>query len=332
MLLSRHTRRRDLVLAAGAIVAVPLAVRAAQVPLPVLGFLGSRSPEGSEGLLVAFRQGLKDSGYIEGQTLMIEYRWALGQYDRLPVLAAELVARKVAIIVATGGEPAALAAQAATSTIPIVFGIGGDPVRLGLVADLRRPGGNATGVSLLTSTLEAKRLELLRELAPKAAEIAVLVNPEFQQAKAQAQEIESAARTTGQKVLLLKASTDTELDAALARLGDRRAQALLVTSDPFFDTRLDRILMAVAQNRLPAIYQFRDHAVAGGLMSYGIDLTDAYRQFGLYAGRILKGANPAELPVMQSAKFELVINLKTAKMLRLDVPPSLLARANEVIE
>jgi putative ABC transport system substrate-binding protein len=322
-------RRRDLVLAAGAIVAWPVA-GAEQVP--VLGFLGSRSPEGSERLLVAFRQALEDSGYVEGHSLTIEYRWALGQYDRLPTLAAELVARKVAVIVTTGGEPAALAAKAATSTIPIVFGIGGDPVRLGLVADLRRPGGNATGVSLLTSTLEAKRLELLRELAPKAAEIVVLVNPAFQQAEAQVQEIEAAARTTGQQVQLLRASTDTELDAALAGLGDHRAQALLVTADPFFDTRLDRILMAVAQNRLPAIYQFRDHVVAGGLMSYGIDLTDAYRQFGRYAGRILKGANPAELPVMQSAKFELVINLKTAKMLSLDVPPSLLARANEVIE
>jgi putative ABC transport system substrate-binding protein len=298
----------------------------------VLGFLGSRSPQGSERLMVAFRRGLADSGYIEGQTLTIEYRWAAGQYDRLPALAAELVERQVAVIVATGGEPAALAAKAATSTIPIVFGIGGDPVRLGLVGDLRQPGGNATGVSLLTSTLEAKRLELLRELAPTAAVIAVLVNPEFQQAKAQSEEIEEAARTTGQTIVLLKASSEPELDAALAGLGERHAQALLVASDPFFDTRLERILTAVAQRRLPAIYQFRDHAVAGGLMSYGVDLADAYRQFGLYASRILKGASPADLPVMQSAKFELVVNLKTAAALGITIPPALLARTDEVIE
>jgi putative tryptophan/tyrosine transport system substrate-binding protein len=269
-------------------------------------------------------------GYVEGESVAIEYRWAEGEYDRLPALAIDLVRRAVAVLVTTGGEPSALAAKSATSTIPIVFAVGGDPVRTGLVASLSRPGGNATGISLLTTETEAKRLGLLSELVPSAAVIGVLINP--QGAGAQSQEVQEAARAIGRQVRIANAGNDRELEVAFSTLVQQRANALLVGADPFFDTRRDRIVALAAQFKLPAIYQFRDYAVAGGLMSYGISITDGYRQVGIYTGRVLKGTKPADLPIYQSIKFEAVINLKTAKTLGLEVPPTLLARADEVIE
>jgi ABC-type uncharacterized transport system substrate-binding protein len=325
------TRRELIALLAGA-AAWPLGARGETRTLPVVGFFSSRSPEDFTDFVAAFRQGLHDEGYVEGQNVAVEYRWALGHYERLPALAAELATLQVAVIVATGGEPAALAAKAATARIPIVFGVGGDPVRLGLVADLRRPGGNATGVSLLTATLEAKRLQLLHELVPGAAAITVLINPDFAQHEAQAREVEEAARTIGNSIVIVNARSDGELEASFSLIARQKARGLLVASDPFFDTRRERIIAFAAEKRLPAIYQFRDYPVAGGLMSYGIKLTDAYHQFGVYTGRILKGASPADLPVVQSRQFELVINLKTAQALDLAIPPALLARADEVIE
>jgi putative ABC transport system substrate-binding protein len=300
--------------------------------MPVIGFLSSRSPDESKHLVVAFRTGLQTGGYVEGQNVAIEYRWAEGQYDRLPALAADLVSRNVAVLVTTGGEPSALAAKAATSAIPIVFTVGGDPVKIGLVASLNRPGGNATGVSLLTTAPEAKRLGLLHELVPTAAVIGVLINPNYQEAEAQAREIKDAARAIDRRIQIANAGNDRELEPAFATLVQQRAAALLVGADPFFDTRRDRIIALAAQFKLPAIYQFRDYAIAGGLMSYGISITDGYRQVGIYTGQILKGAKPADLPIQQSIKFEFVINLKTAKTLGLDVPPTLSARADEVIE
>jgi putative ABC transport system substrate-binding protein len=328
----RGMTRRDLIALLAGAGAWPIGARGETRTLPVVGFFSSRSPEDFTHFVAAFRQGLHDEGYVEGQNVAVEYRWALGHYERLPALAAELAALQVAVIVATGGEPAALAAKTATARIPIVFGVGGDPVGLGLVADLRRPGGNATGVSLLTATLEAKRLELLHELVPSAAAIAVLINPDFAQHEAQAREVEEAARTTGNSIVIVNARSDGELEASFSLIAQQQARGLLVASDPFFDTRRERIIAFAAEKRLPAIYQFRDYPVAGGLMSYGIKLTDAYYQFGVYTGRILKGASPADLPVVQSRQFELVINLKTAQALDLAVPPALLARADEVIE
>jgi putative ABC transport system substrate-binding protein len=298
--------------------------------MPVIGFMSSRSPGDSTDLVAAFRKGLSDTGYIEGQNVAIEYRWAEGQYDRLPALAAELVHRAVAVLVATGGEHSALAAKAATSTIPIVFTVAGDPVKIGLVASLNRPGGNATGVSLLTTEPEAKRLGLLHELMPGAAVIGVLIDPNEQEARSR--ELRDAARTIGQRMYIANAKNDEELDLAFAMLVQERADALLVSSDPFFDTRRDRIIAFAAQRRMPAIYQFREYAVGGGLMSYGISLPDGYRQVGIYAGQILKGVKPADLPVWRSIKFEFVLNMKTAKTLGLDVPATFMARVDEVIE
>jgi putative ABC transport system substrate-binding protein len=300
--------------------------------MPVIGFLSSRSPGDSTTLVAAFRKGLSEAGYIEGQNIAIEYRWAEGQYDRLPALAAELVHRNVAVLVATGGEPSALAAKGATSAIPIVFTVGGDPVKDGLVASLNRPGGNATGVSLLTTTPEAKRLGLLHELVPGAAVVGVLIDPNSPDGEAQSRELRDAARTIGQRIHIANAKNEEELDLAFATFVQERADALLVSSDPFFDTRRDRIIAFAAQRRMPAIYQFREYAVAGGLMSYGTSLPDGYRQVGIYAGQILKGAKPADLPIFQSIKFEFVINMKTAKTLGLDIPAMILARADEVIE
>jgi putative ABC transport system substrate-binding protein len=262
----------------------------------------------------------------------IEYRWAQGQYDRLPALAADLVSRGITLLVAVGGEPSALAAKAAAPTIPLVFTTGGDPVKIGLVTSLNRPGGNATGVSLLTTTPEAKRLGLLHELVPSAAAIGALINPNYQEAEGQSRELQEAARSIGRQLHIVYAKSEGELESAFATLVQERADALLVSADPFFDTRRDQIVAFAAQRRLPAIYQFREYAVAGGLISYGISITDGYRQVGIYAARILNGAKPAELPIQQSIKFEMVINLKTAKALGLDLPPMLLARADEVIE
>jgi len=300
--------------------------------MPVVGFMSARSPEDSAHLVAAFRRGLGDSGFIEGQNVAIEFRWAHGQYDRLPALADELVRRQVNVLVAVGGEPSPLAAKRATSTIPIVFGVGSDPVSIGLVESFSRPGGNVTGVTLMTALMEPKRLGLLRELVPGALLVGVLLNPVFSPAARQLQELEQAARTLGQRLVVTKASTDEELNAAFAVLVQERIGALLVAADPYFDTRRDRIIAVAAQHRLPAIYQFREYAVAGGLLSYGISITDGYRQYGVYAASILNGAKPADLPVQQVVKFELVINMKTAKALNVTISDNLLSLADEVIE
>jgi putative ABC transport system substrate-binding protein len=311
----------------------PLVVYAQQQPaVPVIGYMSSRSPADSTVLVVAFRKGLSEAGYVEGQNVAIEYRWAEGQYDRLPAMAADLVQRGAAVLVTTGGEPSALAAKAATSTIPIVFTTGGDPVKIGLVESLNRPGGNATGISLLTTAPESKRLGLLHELVPGTKVVGVLIDPNYQESEAQARELRDAAGTISQRIHIAYAKNDGELESAFATLVQERADALLVSADPFFDTRRDRIIAFAAEHRMPAIYQFREYALGGGLMSYGVSLPDGYRQVGIYAGQILKGAKPADLPIVQSIKFEFVINLKTAKAIGLEVPAMLLARADEVIE
>ena len=325
-------RRRAFITLIGGAAAWPLAARAQQATLPVIGFLSSRSPADTTHLLAGFRQGLADGGFIEHQNVTIEYRWALGQYDHLPALATELTRLPVVVVVSTGGEPAALAAKAATSTIPIVFGTGTDPVKAGLVASYNRPGGNATGINFQTADMESKRLGLLHELMPQAKSIVFLYNPRFAAAEGQLHDVREAARTLGLQINALHASTDDEINAAFRTMVQQQTAALILAADPFFDTRRSQLVVLAAYNNLPAIYQFREYAAAGGLMSYGIDAIDAYRQIGIYAARILKGARPADLPVMQPTKYELVINLKTAKTLGLDVPDKLLARADEVIE
>ena len=310
----------------------PFAARAQQRVMPVIGFMSSRSPEDSAHLVAAFRQGLAEGGFVEGQNVAIEFRWAGGNYSRLPGLAAELVGRRVAVLVGVGGDISARVAKQATTTIPIIFGMGDDPVAAGLVASLNRPGGNMTGFTLLTNEMEPKRLGLLHEIAPAASLVGILLNANFPPAARQLRDLEDAARTIGQRIFVSKASNDAELDAAFASLLKQQVGALLVAADPYFDTRRNRIIAFAARNRLPAIYHFREFAVAGGLVSYGPSITDGYRQAGLYAGRILKGAKPADLPVVRPVKFEFVINLKTAKALGFQFPPSMGMRANEVIE
>ena len=322
-------RRRDVITLLGsAAVAWPLAARAQQAAMPVIGFLSSRSPEDSTHLIPAFATGLAEGGYAEGQNLAIEYRWARGRYDLLPAMAAG----RVALLAAVGGEPSALAAKRATSNIPIVFGIGGDPIRLGLVESFNHPGGNATGVTLLTNLMEPKRLGLLRELVPGVPIVGVLLNPNFAQAPVQLQQIEDAARSIDQRIVVAKASTDEQLEAAFAALTREGIGGLLVTADPYFDTRREQIVGLALRQRVPAIYQFREYAVAGGLMSYGVSITDAYRSYGVYAAKILNGAKPADLPVQQPTKYELVINLKTAKALGVKISDNMLSLADEVIE
>jgi putative ABC transport system substrate-binding protein len=325
-------RREFIALTAGAAAAWPLAARAQQPATPVLGYLSARSPDDASGALTAFRQGLAETGFVEGQNVTIEFRWAHGEYDRLPALAAELVHLPVALLVATGGEPAALAAKAATSTTPIVFMIGNDPITAGLVASYNRPGGNVTGVNILTATLEAKRIVLLHELVPQADPVAFLLNPNNPVADGQLADAQEAARTIALQLHVLRANNDLEIDTAFAIIGQRRIRALAVAAAPFFDTRRGKLVALAAQGSVPTAYHFREYAVAGGLMSYGIDLVHVTRQVGVYAGRILKGAKPADLPVLEPTKFELVINLKTVKALGLTVPPTLLARSDEVIE
>jgi putative tryptophan/tyrosine transport system substrate-binding protein len=326
-------RRREFIKSiGGAAAAWPLAARAQQPAMPVIGFLSARSPSEAASVLAAFRQGLGDTGYFEGKNVTIEYRWAEGRYDRLPALAAELVRRQVAVIASTGGDPAAQAAKAATATIPIAFVSGSDPVKVGLVASLNRPGGNITGVHMLLLGMGAKRLGLLHELVPAANPIGVLANPSFADARTQLKDVEDAAKTLGLELLVLKASTELEIDAAFNQLAQRRIGAVLIGSDPFFTDRRGQLAALTLRHGVPAMFDLRENAVAGGLMSYGASLIDGYRQGGIYTGRILKGEKPADLPVMQSTKFDFVINLTTAKVLGLTIPPGILAIADEVIE
>jgi putative ABC transport system substrate-binding protein len=325
-------RRRGFITLLGGAAAWPLAAGAQQRAMPVIGYLSARSPEDTAHLVVAFRKGLGEQGFVEGQNVLIEYRWALGQYDRLPAMAAELIRHPVTVLVATGGEPAAFAAKAATSTIPIVFAVGGDPVTEGLAASLSRPGGNATGLTLLTNLLEPKRLGLLRELVPAAATIGFLLNPNFPPAEQQLADVQDAARTINLKIHALRANTEREIDAAFETVRDQHIGAVAVAAAPFFDTRREKLVALAALHKVPTMFHFREFVVAGGLVSYGIEPTDTYRQVGVYTGQVLKGTKPADLPVMQATKFEFVINLKTARSLGLDVPPGLSARADEVIE
>ena len=326
-------RREFITLIGGAAAAWPLAARAQQPAMPVIGFLHPQSPEVFAEPLRGFRQGLKDTGYSEGENVAIDYRWAEGQYDRLPELAAELVRRRVAVIAATGGPPAAFAAKAATTTIPIVFLVGDDPVKLGLVASLARPGGNVTGINFFAVELAAKRLELLRELVPGVTRIAVLVNPASAEVtESTLRDVETAARAITPQMQIFNVTSSREIDAAFATLVRERVDTVFVSSGSFFADRRVQLVLLATRHAIPAIYPFRDFAEAGGLMSYGASLTDAYRQVGVYVGRILKGAKPADLPVAQSTKFELVINAQAARVLGLTIPPTLLARADEVIE
>jgi putative ABC transport system substrate-binding protein len=324
-------RREFITLLGGAAATWPLVARAQQA-MPVIGVLNTRSADVSAHLVAAFRQGLVENGYAEGRNVTVEYRWAHGEYDRLPALAAELVSRGVAVLVASGGDPAALAAKTATSAIPIVFVVGSDPVKLGLVASYNRPGGNVTGINILTNTLEAKRLGLLRELVPHAETIGYLLNPNFSAAANWLSDAEAAARAIGLQLHVLRAGTDREIDTAFESVAQHRIPALAVAPDPFFSTHRDKLVALAARHAVPAMYQLREFAVAGGLMSYGIDISDVYRQTGVYAGSVLKGTKPAELPILQPTKFEFVINLKSVKALGIKLSDNLLSLADEVIE
>jgi putative ABC transport system substrate-binding protein len=324
-------RRREFLLSATATMAAR-AARAQQKAMPAVGYLQSAGPGPSAPYLAALRQGLSEAGYIEGQNLTIEYRWADGDYDRLPALATELVHRKVDVIMTGGGPPAALAAKAATSTIPIVFVVGTDPVGLGLVASLARPGGNLTGMSMLMTELNPKRVELLSELVPQARVIGLLVNPEYSGTPEMIREVQEAARAKELQLHVGKAGTEAEIDAAVASFVQLRVGGLVVGNDTFFYNRREQVVALASRDAIPAIYGWRDFVSVGGLMSYGTSIASAYRQAGAYLGRILAGVKPADLPVQQPTNFELVINLKTAKALGLTVPPSILARADEVIE
>ena len=325
-------RREFITLLAGAAVAWPLAARAQQSVMPVIGYLDAASASDRTYIVAAFRQGLADTGYVEGQNVAIEYRWAEGDYGRLSQMAAELVGQQVSLIVTPGAAAGALAAKNATTAIPIVFAVGQDPVKLGLVESLARPGGNATGVNFFTNELVAKRMGLLRELLPAAARVAVLVNPSDIISDRIVGDARAAANAAGLELALLNASTPREIEAAFATLAQERADALFVGPGTFFNARRIQLVVLAAHHRIPSTYSVRAYAEAGGLMTYGTNQADMFRQLGSYAGRVLKGAKPADLPVVQSTKFELVINLNTARALRLEVPPTLLARADEVIE
>ena len=325
-------RRQFFAFIGGAAAMSPFAARAQQPKLPVIGYLESASQGQFADLIPAFRKGLSETGYIDGQNVRIEYRWAEGQYDRLPNLTAELVHDHAALIFTAPLLFPAQAAKAVTTTIPIVFVSGPDPVQLGLVASLSRPGGNLTGVTLFTSTVQAKRLQLLRELLPAARTFAFIVNPSNTRADTDVQEMETAARALGQQIIVAKAGTDRDLETAFATLAQHQIQALVIEGDPFFNSQAQQLVALATHYAIPTIYPLHEFATAGGLMSYGSSISNAYRQAGIYAGRILKGAKPADLPVMQPTKFELVINLGTAKALGLTVPPALIARADEVIE
>jgi putative tryptophan/tyrosine transport system substrate-binding protein len=324
-------RRQFVALLGGGVAAWPLATRGQQAAMPVIGFLHGASSDGYEPMAMSFRQGLKEAGYVDRQNVAIEFRWAEGHYDQLPAMAADLVRRQVALIV-TGGTPAAFAAKAATSTIPTLILVGVDPVQLGLVGSLNQPGGNVTGLAVLTVELEAKKLELLHELLPTASTIALLVNPTNVLTKSETKDVQDAARLLGLHLHVLNASTESQIDAAFAALAELRATALIVSVDTFLNNSRGQIVALAARYAVPAVYGVRDYVNAGGLVSYGTDLIDVYRQQGIYAGRILKGARPADLPIQQVTKVALVINLKTAKTLGLTFPITLLGRADEVIE
>ena len=325
-------RREFLRLAGGAVAMGPLSARAQQSAMPVIGFLSSRFPDESAGVAAAFRQGLAEAGYVVGQNVAIEYRWAEGQYDRLPALAAELVSQRVSVILTAGGPPAAFAAKAATTTIPVIFSAAPDPVRLGLVASLSRPGGNITGMGVFTATLGAKGIELLKQLVPTASQMAYLVNPSNPSAEIEANEVLGAAKAIGIALQVFKASTDDELDAAFQAMGTLRADGLAVAGESFFDSRRQKIVALAARFKIPTAYAWRENVALGGLLSYGTSLTDSYRRAGIYTGRVLKGEKPSDLPVMQPTRFELAINLKTAATLDVTVPPTLLTLADEIIE
>ena len=325
-------RREFITLVGGATVAWPLAARTQQRAMPVIGFLGGGSADAFAHVVAAFHQGLNETGFIEGRNVAVEYRWAEGQYDRLPALAAELIGRPVVVIVATGGDVGVRAAKTATTTIPIVFTSGSDPVAAGFVSSLNRPGSNVTGVSLFVSLLEVKKLDLLRELVPTAAVIGFLLNPNNPRVDVDTADMQAAARAVGKQLIILKAGRERDFDAVFANLAQQRVDALVVHTEPFFLSRRDYLVELAARRAIPTIYGLREFAAPGGLISYGTKLSDSYRQVGIYTGKILKGAKPTDLPVEQPTKFEFVINLKAAKALGLEIPPMLLARADEVIE
>ena len=325
-------RRRDFIKIVSSMAVCPLVAHAQQPAMPVLGFLSSRSPDESKHVLAAFHEGLSEAGFVEGKNIAVEYRWALGEYSKLSALAADLVKRNVTVIAALGGDVSATAAEQATSTIPIVFGAGSDVVKAGLVKSLSKPEGNATGFTLLTNDLESKRLGLLHDLLPNADAVGVLYDPNFRPAVDQLTALEKAAKTVALRLDVLRVGNDDDLSAGLQSLRNHRVGALLVTAAPYFDTRRGRIIEFAAENKIPAIYQFREYAVDGGLISYGPRITQSYRQAGVYVGRILNGAKPGDLPVLQPTNFDFVINLKTAKALGLTIPAGLISFADEVIE
>jgi ABC-type uncharacterized transport system substrate-binding protein len=326
-------RRRDFITLLGSGAAGwPLAARAQQSALPVVGFLSGRSHDESAHLVAAFQRGLGELGYIEGQSVTVEYRWAEGQYDRLPMLATELASRSIAVVVTTGGTASAIAAKAAIPTVPIVFNVTEDPVKAGLVDSLSRPGRNATGVTSLSAVLDAKRFSLLHDAVPEARVFAMLVNPDDPAAESTTATVENTAHAGGYKLVILKANKEDDIDAAFANLDQQKPIALIVIAEPFFITRRERLVKLAAQHSIPTIYGIREFAASGGLMSYGNDVAEQYRQTGVFAGKILKGAKPADLPVLEPTKFEFVINLRTAKALGLTLPPGLVAIADEVIE
>jgi len=326
-------RRRDFIrLLGGAATILPIAARGQSSAVPLIGYLSGRSPEDTVAELEAFHKGLGEGGFVNGNNVTVEYRWARDDYGRLRMLAAELAQRRVTVLAATGGDASAHAAKEATATIPIVFNMGGDPVKFGLVQSFNRPGGNVTGSTILSNDMEQKRFGILQKTVPDVIRFGAIVNPHFPPAADQVRDIEKAAADLGRQLFVAKASNDAELKAAFASLLREQVGALVIASDPYFDTRRDRIIAFAAQNRLPAIYQFRVYALEGGLISYGPSITDAYRQVGRYVARILKGEKPADLPILQPTQFDFVVNLKAAKMLGLSVPPTLVAQADEVIE